>query len=65
MMHLKKAPFAQFLCQAPILIFHPQHTKSMPVVKIGAFLELEQNRTLFKRITQNFMKEEQMHHGII
>ncbi len=40
-MRLKGLPFAQFLRQAPILIRDIQ--KRMPVVKIGAFLELEQN----------------------
>jgi hypothetical protein len=40
-MRSKRSPFAQFLCQAPILIRDIQ--KSMPVVKIGAFLELGQN----------------------
>jgi hypothetical protein len=37
----KTPPFAQFLCQAQN--FNPQNTKCIPVVKIFAFLELEQN----------------------
>jgi hypothetical protein len=41
MMRFKRLPFAQFLCQAPILIRDIQ--TRMPVVKIGAFLELKQN----------------------
>ena len=40
-MRLKGLPFAQFPCQAPILIRDIQ--PSMPVGKIGAFLELGQN----------------------
>jgi len=43
---LKNAPF----CPIPASgsNFNPQNTQCIPVVKILAFLELEQNRTFFK-----------------